>query len=113
MNTTQNKGRLASGISAIAIAAALTMAAPAYAQAEFGTVEGHVEGAAAGTQVVAVDKHTGQRSIGTVNANGDYSILGLRPSDYSVSVQGQPVQTTSVLVGQTVTLDFGAARTAA
>jgi hypothetical protein len=101
-----NKRQLASGISVIAFAAALTVASPAQAQAEFGTIRGHVDGAAPGTQVVAVDAHTGQRSVGTVDAKGNYTILGLRPSDYSVTVAGKSPQTTSLQVGQTVALDF-------
>ena len=82
MNITNNKRQLASGISTLAIAAALTLASPALAQADFGTIQGHVDGAAPGTQVVAVDTHTGQRSVGTVNAQGDYEIFGVRPSTY-------------------------------
>ena len=106
MITITTKRRLASGISVIAIAAALSIATPAHAQAELGTIEGHVDGAAAGTQVVATDTHTGQRAVGTVNAKGDYVILGLRPSDYSISVAGKPAQAASLQVGQTVTVDF-------
>jgi hypothetical protein len=112
VHTISNKRQLASGISVIAIAAALTFATPAYAQAEFGTIQGHVEGAAAGTQVVAVDTHTGQRSVGTVNAQGDYEIFGVRPSTYTVTAPGKPPQTTQVLVGQTANVDFVAARAA-
>ncbi len=78
MSNIHNKRQLASGISVIAIAAALTVASPAHAQAEFGTIQGHVDGAAPGTQVVAVDAHTGQRSVGTIDAKGNYAILGLR-----------------------------------
>ncbi|HVU30396.1 MAG TPA: hypothetical protein VHE36_08360, partial [Sphingomicrobium sp.] len=106
MSIIHNKRRLASGISVIAFAAALTVASPAHAQADFGTIEGHVDGVAAGTQVVAVDTHTGQRSVGTIDARGNYSILGLRPSEYTVTVAGKAPQTTSVQVGQTVALDF-------
>ncbi|MFL6725414.1 MAG: TonB-dependent receptor domain-containing protein [Sphingomicrobium sp.] len=105
MSTTSNKRQLASGISIVAIAAALSIASPAYAQAEFGTLQGHVDGARAGTQVLAVDKHTGQQSTGTVDARGNYSILGLRASDYSVSVGGKS-QDATVQVGQTVNVDF-------
>ena len=112
MNSTHKRSRLASGISVIAVAAALTIASPAMAQSELGTLQGHVAGAAAGTQVVAVDTHTGQRSVGTVDAQGNYTILGLRPSDYSVTVAGHPAQTTQLLVGQTVTMDFAETRTA-
>jgi hypothetical protein len=113
VSTISNKRQLASGISIIAIAAALTIASPAQAQAEFGTIQGHIDGAATGTQVVAVDTHTGQRSVGTVNAQGDYEIFGLRPSTYTVSVAGKPAQTTTVGVGQAVSVDFVAARSAA
>jgi outer membrane receptor protein involved in Fe transport len=112
VNITNNKRRLATGISAIAIAASLTIASPAWAQIESATIRGHVEGAAAGTQVVAVDTHTGQRQVGTVNAQGDYEIFGLRPSTYTVTVAGKSPQTTSVGVGQAVNVDFGAARAA-
>jgi len=113
VNITNNKRRLASGISVIAIAAALTVASPAFAQAESGTIRGHVDGAAPGTQVVAVDRQTGQRQIGTVNAQGDYEIFGLRPSTYSVTVAGKAAQTTTVGVGQAVNVDFFAARAGA
>ena len=96
VNTTHNKRRLASGISGVAIAVALTVASPAYAQTEFGTIRGHVDGAAAGAQVVAVDSHTGQRQVGTVNAQGDYEIFGLRPSTYTVSVEKDRSMSASV-----------------
>jgi hypothetical protein len=106
VSTISNKRRFASGISTVAVAVALCVAQPAYAQAEYGNIEGHVDGAKAGTQVVAVDTATGQRSVGTVNANGDYSILGLRPSTYTVTAEGQAPQTTSLQVGQSVIVDF-------
>jgi outer membrane receptor for ferrienterochelin and colicin len=112
VSTTCNKRQLASGISIVAIAASLSVATPAYAQVDFGTISGRVEGAAAGTQVVAVDTHTGQRTVGTVNAQGNYEIFGLRPSTYTVTVQGKPAQSTTVLIGQTSNVDFLQARTA-
>lgn len=104
-----NKGRFTTGISALAIAAALGMATPALAQTDLARLEGRVEGAAANTQVVAVDKLTGQRTVGTVDANGNYSILGLRPSTYDVTVEGMGTQTATLLVGQTATVDFARA----
>ena len=106
MNTTFNKRQLASGISAIAIAAALSIATPASAQSEFATLQGHVDGAATGTQVIATDAHTGQSQVGRVDAKGNYAILGLRPSDYTVTVQGRAPQTATLQVGQTVNVDF-------
>src|SRR5690242_1700055 len=103
------KRRLTSGISALAVTVALCVAQPAYAQSEFANIEGHVEGAPVGSRVTAVDTATGQQSIGTVNANGDYVILGLRPSTYTVTVEGQAPQTATLQVGQSVTVDFAAA----
>src|SRR5689334_18031106 len=104
-----NKRRLASGISTFAVTVALCVAQPAYAQSELGNIEGHVDGAAAGSRVTAVDTATGQTSVGTVNANGDYVILGLRPSTYTVSAEGQAPQSATLSVGQSVTVDFVAA----
>src|SRR4051812_47032087 len=110
MNT---KRRLASGISAVAVTIALCVAQPAFAQSELGNIEGHVAGAKAGARVTAVDNATGQRSEGSVNANGDYVILGLRPSTYTVTVEGQAPQTATLQVGQSVTIDFVSAAPAA
>lgn len=106
------KRHLASGISALAIATALGMASPALAQETTGNLRGHVDGAAPGTPVVALDTYTGQRATGTVDANGNYVIYGLRPSTYTITVAGKTQQTT-LQVGQTVNVDFLApARTA-
>jgi hypothetical protein len=101
-----NKRQLSSGISIIAIAAALGVASPALAQDTGSTLQGHVDGAAAGTQVVAVDTHTGQQQTTTVDASGNYSIFGLRPSTYTVTVSGRTPQTATLQVGQTVSVDF-------
>jgi outer membrane receptor protein involved in Fe transport len=103
-----NKRRLASGISTFAVTVALCVAQPAHAQSEYGTLQGHVDGAKAGDQVVAVDAATGQSQTAIVDANGNYAILGVRPSNYHVTAGGQ-TQDTQVLVGQTVTVDFVAA----
>jgi hypothetical protein len=111
VSTISNKRRLTSGISIIAIAATLSIATPALAQEVTGALQGHVAGAAAGTQVVAVDTATGQQVTGTVDARGNYGLYGLRPSTYTVTVAGKS-QSTTLLVGQTVTLDFGEVRTA-
>lgn len=108
MRTISNKRQLASGISAFAVAIAITVATPAQAQSELATLQGHVAGARPGTPVLAVDTHTGQRFTGSIDANGNYVILGLRPSDYTVSV-GSQTQNTTLLVGQTVSVDFVAA----
>lgn len=106
MTTTHTRRRLASGISTVAVAVALCVAQPAYAQVESGTIQGHVDGAKAGAQVVAVDKNTGRRATGPVDASGNYEILGLRPSTYTVSLEGREAQTTDLLVGQTAVINF-------
>ncbi|MCH8616125.1 TonB-dependent receptor [Sphingomonas sp. SM33] len=82
------------------------VAAPAHAQVASSTLEGHVDGAKAGTQVVATDNNTGQRLTGTVDAAGNYSILGVNPSTYTVTVDGREPQQTQVLVGQSAIVDF-------
>jgi outer membrane receptor protein involved in Fe transport len=111
VNTISNKRRLASGISAIAIAAALSVATPALAQEQTATLQGHVDGAAAGAPVVATDTQTGRSVTATVDAQGNYAINGLRPSAYNVTSGGKTL-TTTLHVGQAVTLDFVSARAA-
>jgi hypothetical protein len=111
VSTIERKRQLASGISVIAIAASLTIASPALAQEQTASLAGHVDDAAAGTQVVAVDTFTGRSVTGTVDAQGDYQLNGLRPSTYNVTVAGK-TQTTTLQVGQAVTLDFVSAKNA-
>ncbi|QNM81891.1 TonB-dependent receptor [Sphingomonas sabuli] len=87
------------------------MAQPAFAQDSSANLQGHVDGAAAGTTVVATDTNTGQTVTGTVDAEGNYAIYGLRPSTYSVAVDGKPAQQTTLLIGQTSIVDFETAAT--
>lgn len=98
--------RFQKGVSATALAIALGLASPAFAQTDTAALEGHVDGAPAGTQVIAIDTHTGRKAVGTVDESGNYRILGLRPSSYSVSVAGKGAQNTTLLVGQTAILNF-------
>lgn len=93
-------------ISGLAIAMALAFSTPALASSDTGTLQGHVDGASAGTKVVAVDTQTGQRTSVSVDANGDYVILGLRPSSYRIVVEGRPDQEATLLVGETAVVDF-------
>lgn len=111
MAKAKHVGRLTNGISTATIAICLCIAQPAHAQSELATIQGHVDGAKAGDQVVAVDTSTGQRLAGTVDDQGNYVILGVRPSSYRVTAGGQ-TQETTLFVGQTVTLDFVAAAAA-
>ena len=112
MTRFSNKRQLAFGISGFAVAAALTFATPAWAQQESGTIQGHVDGAAPNTQVEALDTQTGQRVTGTVDAQGNYEIFGVRPSTYTVTVGGKSPQSATVLIGQTVNVDFVQAKAA-
>ena len=102
----KSKRQLANGISAFAFAAALLVATPAYAQSDTATLQGRVEGVSAGTQVVATDNNTGRKVTGTVDAAGSYTILGLTPGEYTVTVEGRDAQQTTLLVGQTAIVDF-------
>ena len=106
MSTIKSKRQLANGISVFAVAAALMVATPAHAQSQTATVEGRVEGATAGTQVVATDNNTGRHVAGTVDATGSYTILGLTPGTYTITVEGRDAQQTTLLVGQTAVVDF-------
>jgi outer membrane receptor protein involved in Fe transport len=106
VSTNSSKRQLANGISVFAVAAALLVATPAYAQSDTATLQGRVEGASAGTQVVATDNNTGRKVTGTVDATGSYTILGLTPGTYTVTVEGRDAQTTTLLVGQTAVVDF-------
>ena len=110
MSTTSNKRQLASGISIIAIAAALGIATPAHAQTT-STVRGHVEGAAAGSTVTLTDVNTGHTDTAKVDANGNYIMVGLAPSTYRVQSAGR-AETVVVPLGQAVTVDLAAPATA-
>ncbi len=96
-------------MSASALAVAVVLASPAQAQTANGTVEGHIDGAAAGAVVTATDTNTGQKFTGTTDAQGNYAIIGLRPSTYDVATDGRDTQSVTVLIGQTVVADFAAA----
>lgn len=98
---------LARGISAAALAAALTVAAPAMAQTS-SSLRGHVDGAAAGTTITITDNNTGQKVTATTDANGNYFVPGLRPSTYNVEAPGADAATVVVPVGQTVVYDIAA-----
>jgi outer membrane receptor for ferrienterochelin and colicin len=104
VNITNNKRRLASGISVMAIAASLTLAAPASAQTT-SSIEGHV---APGSTVTATDLNTGNTARATADASGHYLIAGVPPSTYHVQA-GSSAQNVVVPLGQTVTVDLAAA----
>lgn len=97
---------LVSSISLYAVALSLAVPDQAFAQSDVSTLQGRVEGAAAGATVTATDLHTGQRLTGRIDADGNFVILGVRPSQYKVEAPGQPAKTVTVLVGQTAIVDF-------
>ena len=103
MTTTFNKRQLASDISVFAVAAVLTLAAPADAQTT-STVEGH---AAAGSTVTVTDLNTGHTDTARVDPSGHYIIPGLPPSTYRVQ-SGGSAQVVVVPLGQSVTVDLAA-----
>ena len=86
MNITHKKRQLASGISVVAVAAALSFATPAAAQTAGSTLRGH---APAGQQVVATETSTGAVRTTTVSSDGTYVIAGLPAGAYHVTVGGK------------------------
>ncbi len=96
------------GVSAVAMMAALTMGAPAFAASDTSTLQGHVASAQAGAKVTVVDANTGARAEGSVRTDGSYVIVGLRPGTYHVTVGGAKEDVT-LSVGETTTLDLDAA----
>jgi hypothetical protein len=81
-----NKRQLSSGISVIAIAAALGVAGPASAQTAESTLRGH---APPGAQVVAREVSTGSTRTTTAGADGTYVIPGLNAGTYHVTAGGK------------------------
>lgn len=95
----------AGGVSAIALAAALVLAGPVAAQTD-AVLKGHVDSAGGGAVVTATDTVTGHKTTAVVDKDGNYIFLGLRPSTYRVEVSGRSAQDATLLVGQTVDVDF-------
>lgn len=106
MDFRSKRAILVRGISAGAFAAALMVSTSAFAQTT-ATLQGRVEGAAAGSQVTVTDTVTGRSVTTTTRADGSFTVVGLRPSTYRVEVQGEEPQEVTLPVGQTVTLDIG------
>ena len=66
VSMTNNKRRLASGISTVAIVVSMCLATPAQAQTT-STVRGHVDGAAAGSTVTLTDLNTNRSDTAKVD----------------------------------------------
>ncbi|MFJ6023670.1 carboxypeptidase regulatory-like domain-containing protein [Brevundimonas sp. NPDC092305] len=102
--------------SALAMAISLASAGGAYAQVSTSTVRGAIrdgQAAEAGAAVTAREVSTGFTSRTTANATGGYTLSGLRPGTYEVSVTTSDGQTASevvsVGVGQVGSLDLDVA----
>lgn len=106
-----------SAASALAVAAALSAAAPAAAQVATSTIRGSIASAPAGSTVVARNTASGFTNRATVNSQGSYTLSGLRPGTYEVTVttsDGQTAtDTVSIGVGQVGNLDLDVASTSA
>ncbi|HEU0065852.1 MAG TPA: carboxypeptidase regulatory-like domain-containing protein [Sphingomonas sp.] len=97
-----------------ALTAAGTVAlVPAAAQNSTANVRGQVRDAAgapaAGATVAAVSRATNQTQRTTADASGNYTINGLRPGTYTITITGTTGETFSqvviVSIGQSATLD--------
>ena len=104
-------------IRALAAAAMLAMAVPAFAQLSSATVRGSVTAEAkaqAGATVTATNTATGQVTRTTSRADGSYTLVGLAPGSYKIDITAPGFATRSetltVLVGQTVDLDLPLAK---
>lgn len=86
---------------------ALALATPAAAQTT-STIQGHVDGAAPGATVVLTDTNTGHQDTVTVDANGNYVLVGVPPSTYRVE-SGEKSVIVVVPLNQAVTADLIAA----
>jgi len=95
------KRRYASGISIAAVVAAMCMAQPAYGQT-LSTIRG--EHATPGATVTATNVNTGERSTATVQPDGTFVMVGVRPGTYRLEGAGDASEVV-VPVGQTVTVD--------
>lgn len=104
MNTLMKASLRAALATTILSGGLLMLAAPAAAQTT-STVQGHVDGAAAGSTVTLTDLSTGHQNTTTVDASGNYILVGLPPSTYRVSAAGKTAQVVAPL-GQAVTADL-------
>jgi hypothetical protein len=103
-------------LKAALLVGALGLAAPAWAQLTTATIRGSVTNAAAaapGATVTAVNVETGFTTHATTGSDGTYTLSGLRPGTYDITVAGAAPQRVVVEVGQTATLDLDTAAAAA
>jgi hypothetical protein len=111
-----NKRRLASTISAFAVALSVCVAQPAYAQLSTATIRGQVTSSAAptpGATVVAKSVETGAVAHTVAGRDGSYVLTGLSPGTYDITFSApggaSVTQRVIVSVGQTASLDMDVA----
>ncbi|WP_426701410.1 TonB-dependent receptor [Rhodanobacter sp. Col0626] len=101
------------------LATTVFLPGPAGAQSSSSAIiRGHITAPpnAAPTQVVATNPATGFTNRSVVNANGNYTLVGLTPGTWRIQASGNGSsvsQTVSVQVGQALTLNLNAAAAAA
>lgn len=113
MNGFMKVGLRAALASTTVLGGAMVMVAPAVAQTTTASVRGQVTGAGgapvSGATVTAVNTGTNQTFRATTDANGSYSLNGLRPASYDVTVTGadgtEKKQRISVGIGQSASLN--------
>ena len=99
--------------SATALTAVVAASAPAYAQTTTGSIRGKATAStgtgAAGASVTAVSQATNQTLRATTDPNGNYSLNGLRPGQYTIAITAANGETFErdviIAVGQSATLD--------
>ncbi len=99
------KFRLVLGASIFALTA--TLGTGAFAAGDTATLQGHVAPGTSPT-VTVTDTVTGRSTTVNVGADGNYAIVGLRPSSYHVTA-GSASDDITLAVGETSTLDLDAA----
>ncbi|MGH6616908.1 TonB-dependent receptor [Sphingomonas sp.] len=113
MNRFMKAGLRAALVSTTVLGGTVMMVAPAAAQTTTASVRGQVTGAdgapVSGASVTAVNTGTNQTFRATTDANGSYSLNGLRPASYDVTVTGadgiEAKQRVSVGIGQSASLN--------
>lgn len=89
-----------------ALAASLFATTPAMAQSSNATLRGQVASAQSGSEVVVTNVATGSVRRAPVNANGNYTIVGLQPGTYKVESNGIS-RTVTLSVASSATVDLG------
>ncbi|MCF5929758.1 carboxypeptidase-like regulatory domain-containing protein, partial [Xanthomonas perforans] len=89
-----------------ALAASLFATTPAMAQSSNATLRGQVASAQSGSEVVVTNLATGSVRRAPVNANGNYTIVGLQPGTYKVESNGIS-RTVTLSVASSAIVDLG------